>query len=88
MFIAGLVARKIATESGSTKSAVDPRTPNLREAASMAGRLASEDCVEIATAKTGTMARAKAPGDRPPSVSAMATDASSTTRPAALTIRM
>jgi hypothetical protein len=88
MFIAGLVPRKIATASGKTKSAVASRTPSRREAASMAGRLASEDWVEIATAWTGSIARAKAPGFFPPSVIAMAKLASSTTSPAALTTTM
>src|SRR3546814_9889589 len=58
-FIAGLVKRNNATASGSTTSAFLGSTPRSSDDFNIAGRLASELCVLIATAKVGTIARRK-----------------------------
>ena len=58
-FIAGPVARKIATASGSVTPAVATGTPSVRDPSTIAGSEASELCVLIATACAGSAARAK-----------------------------
>ena len=71
-FIAGLVARKIATATGSTIPAVAGATPIASDPFSIAGKDASELCVLIAIPCAGATALAKARIGTPPNTRATA----------------
>ena len=85
-FIAGPVARKMATAIGSSTPEAATGTSSLCAARSIAGRQASEDWVLNATAWLGAIARVKRSGEIRAPTQASGQAASQITMPTAETI--
>lgn len=86
LFAAPALAQPRVTASGSTTPARATGTPSDSVERSIAGRLASELCVDAATTWLGMIARMNRPGDTFATPHANGTASSHSTMPTALTI--